>query len=430
MILRRYRDVLAIPEVRMAVLLGLLLRTPLAASFIVLTLHVVDHLGRTYGAAGAVSAASTIALAVSGPWRGRRLDKVGLRTTFAPSLIVGVLVWCVAPFVGYWALIVAVIVAGLMAMPVWAVLRQVILAATPVESRRTALSVDSVATEMSFMIGPAVGVLAATTWDTRWVLLAANLLVLLGGFALWLLNPRLSATPPESAAQSGPAETAPVTAAGAPAAAGAGVDEMTVGDEVHEEKPAKATPARVPTRSWLGPAAAGVLGVTAASTLVLSGTDVSIVALMREQGLDRSIAWVMAFWALGSLLGALVYGALPRSLPGHWLLALLGLATVPVGLAEGAFWACVLVMICGFLCAPTLTATTEQISHLVPERVRGEALGWHGSAITSGSAFGAPIAGVAIDASVPAAGFAAVGATGVVIALLAQIALSRRDRRR
>ena len=61
--LRPYRDVLAIPRVRQALLLGVLVRTPIAASFIVLTLHVVTALHRTYGEAGVVTAASTIAVA-------------------------------------------------------------------------------------------------------------------------------------------------------------------------------------------------------------------------------------------------------------------------------------------------------------------------------------------------------------------------------
>ncbi len=56
-----------------------------------------------------------------------------------------------------------------------------------------------------------------------------------------------------------------------------------------------------------------------------------------------------------------------------------------------------LITVSGFLCAPTITATVEQLSRLVPERFRGEMMGWHGSAMTAGSALGAPLAGFAID---------------------------------
>ena len=59
-----------------------------------------------------------------------------------------------------------------------------------------------------------------------------------------------------------------------------------------------------------------------------------------------------------------------------------------------------------------ITATAEGVAGCVPEQVRGEAMGWHGSALTIGSAIGAPLAGAAIDAIAPWAGFAVVGATG------------------
>ncbi|WP_133756092.1 hypothetical protein [Naumannella halotolerans] len=86
--LSAYRDVLSIPAVRQLILLGLLVRIPLFGSFLVITLHVVDTLGMDYAAAGLLTTVSTLAVAVSGPWRGRRLDRLGLRRTLAPSLII------------------------------------------------------------------------------------------------------------------------------------------------------------------------------------------------------------------------------------------------------------------------------------------------------------------------------------------------------
>jgi hypothetical protein len=63
----RYRRVLASRALRQALLLGFLVRMPIFGGGVVLTLHVVSHLGRPYAAAGLVSAAATIAIAVSGP---------------------------------------------------------------------------------------------------------------------------------------------------------------------------------------------------------------------------------------------------------------------------------------------------------------------------------------------------------------------------
>jgi hypothetical protein len=55
-------------------------------------------------------------------------------------------------------------------------------------------------------------------------------------------------------------------------------------------------------------------------------------------------------------------------------------------------------------------------------------MGWHGSALTAGSAAGAPVAGFAIDGIAPWAGFAFVGVTGAVLAVigLALVAIHRR----
>jgi hypothetical protein len=63
-----------------------------------------------------------------------------------------------------------------------------------------------------------------------------------------------------------------------------------------------------------------------------------------------------------------------------------------------------------------ISATAEAVSRLVPESSRGEAMGWHGSALTVGGALGSPAAGMAIDAVGPWGGFALVGAVGAAVA--------------
>ncbi|EWT04383.1 MFS transporter, partial [Intrasporangium chromatireducens Q5-1] len=86
--LRPYRHVLGVRELRRILVLGFFIRVPMWAGGVLLTLHVVAHLDRTYGQAGLVTAAATVAVAISGPWRGRLLDRIGLRRTVGPSLVV------------------------------------------------------------------------------------------------------------------------------------------------------------------------------------------------------------------------------------------------------------------------------------------------------------------------------------------------------
>jgi MFS family permease len=389
-----YRQILLIRDARNALLLGLLIRTPMWAGAIILTLHVVTTLGHSYFAAGLLTTCSTAAFALSAPWRGRLLDVRGLRRTVLPQLVVLTMVWSVAPWVGYWLLLPLAFIGGLFVVPTFTIVRQVLISSVEERQRSAALSLDSFATELTFMVGPVLGVLAATYLDTRWTLFGAEMLTVLGGVLVWALNPRLLR------------------------------EEDQATEQATEEATDKAT-ADAGGRSWVSPLVLAILAVTAASTVVLTGTDVGIVAALRSMGHPESIGWVLAIWGLGSGVGALLYGALRRPVSVYLLLALLAATTLPVPLAPNRFWLALLLFVAGLFCAPTITATIERLSRLVPARARGEVLGWHGSALTLGSALGAPIAGVAIDRGGWQTGFLVTAATGLVVALAGLAASSR-----
>ena len=282
-----YRPVLANRDTRQALLLGFLIRVPMWAGAVILTLHVVTSLGRSYGEAGLVTAASTVAVAVSGPWRGRLLDRIGLRRTVGPSLVVQAVCWSIAPWVGYAPLIAFAALAGLFVVPTFSILRQVIIRSVPSDQRRTALSLDSSATELSFMAGPAIGVWLATSWDTGWALLVCELTSVAAGFVLWLVNPPLTSesaesepgrdTTGEQVAGDEPGEAARAEAIAA-SSAGGGADVVTPGRAI---------------RGFITFPVAAVYLAAACSTLVLSGTDVSIVAALRTFEATGSIGWVL-----------------------------------------------------------------------------------------------------------------------------------------
>jgi MFS family permease len=377
--LQAYRSVLGIREVRRILWLSLVIRIPMWAANVILTLHVVAHLHRSYGAAGLLTGAVTVALSVSAPWRGRRLDRVGLRGTVAPSLVILAACWSVAPFVGYWPLLMLASFAGLFLVPSFSIVRQVLMHTTAEEQRKTALSIDSVMVEVSFMIGPPIGVLLATYFPTSWALFACEFATIGGGIALWIANPTLRAA-----------------------------------EEPGVERDAGPAPG---VRSWLSVPVFAVLVMAAATTLVLTATDVGVVAALRDMGHQPWIGWELAVWGVGSAVGGLVYGALHRTVPVAALLALLAGTTIPVILAAEPLLLGALLFVTGLFCAPTITATVDALSRVVPERVRGEALGWHGSAMTAGSAIGAPVAGVAIDQVGWHGGFVLPGLLGLAAAL-------------
>ena len=74
--------------------------------------------------AGVVVGAATVGMALGAPWRGRLVDRLGLRRAIAPSVVVESAVWLAAPHLSYEALIGAVFVAGLFLVPVFSVSRQ------------------------------------------------------------------------------------------------------------------------------------------------------------------------------------------------------------------------------------------------------------------------------------------------------------------
>lgn len=382
-----YADLARNRVVRRILLLGLLVRIPIWAAAIVLTLHVVSHLDRSYTAAGAVEMVYSLALAVSGPWRGRRLDRVGLRRAVVPSLVVLTVCWSIAPWLGYWPLLALVGVAGVFMMPIFSIVRQVLIGAVPDSQRTAVLSVDSVVVEISFMIGPVLGVLAAVYLPTPIALVLFQLAVVIGGIALWLDDPPLGNGPDE------------------------GADRI-----------------RTRVREWLSPAVIAILAVSATAVLILTGEDLGTIAAMREMGHTSSIGWVLALWGLGSAVGGIVYGALHRHPPAGVLLVLLAGSTTLVALAEDRWTFSVLLFVSGVFCAPTITATLDDLSRAVPARVRGEAMGWHGSALTLGGAAGAPIVGWAIDRGGWEGGFELAGFLGLAMAVAGLLVQSARRR--
>jgi len=388
-----YRRVLSVPALRQALVLGILVRIPLFAGGVILTLHVVQTLGRSYGAAGIVSAAATVCIAVSGPWRGRLLDSRGLRRVVLPSLVVTAICWSIAPFVGYLPLVLLAALAGLFVVPTFSIIRQAVIAAVPERDRRTALSLDSVAVEVSFMVGPLIGVLAATLWPTSWVLFGIQMLGVVAGVGLWLANPVMRAGRGGSDDRDGEPDGDPDGRAGEPTA-------------------------NLPRSSWFRPRFLAVCAAAAASTIVLSGSDIAFVAALREFGKISLMGPVLAIWGLGSVVGGLVYGMLHRSIPAFLLLGGLSVSTIPIAFAPSVWPLAVLAFLAGLLCAPTITATVDQVSQVVPEAARGEAIGWHGSFMTAGAALGAPVAGLAIDQWGWRGGFVSVSLVGLAVAVV------------
>lgn len=429
-----YRKLLACPPIRRLLLVGMVARIPHSAAGVLLTLHIVLSLGHGYGAAGAAAAIMTIGIALGSPWRGRRVDRVGLRKALIPSIISETVIWSIVPHVQYQWLLPLVFVGGLFTLPIFSVIRQSLGILADGEQRRTAFALDSITTEVVFMVGPAAGAIAATAgWSAIGLTVVGVSTSLAGLFLLWFNPPtRTHAAPILRAAGREGAETVLVGTAEVHQPLQSDIAKPTVkeptaqpfqppreaGAAVMEEHGSR-TGSAAGGFAWLTVGVAAIFAVAAGSGMVVSGTDVGIVGLLERGGRESDIGIVFFFWCAASVVGGILYGAMHRPLPPVWLLLGMAAFTVPLGFATDTWTLALLCILPGLLCAPVLSASSEKVADLVAEARRGEAMGWYGSALTAGIAVGAPIAGVFIDALGPWAGFVSVASAGVLLCLAA-----------
>jgi MFS family permease len=414
-----YRDLLRIRSVRRLLIVGMIARFPHSAAGVLLTLHVVQTLDRGYAEAGAVAAVVTIGIAVGAPWRGRRIDSAGLRRALIPSVVAEAIIWSVAPHLPYHWLLVAALVGGLFTLPAFSVIRQALGVLVEGNRRRTAFTLDAISTEVIFMAGPAVGVVLATQVSTVLGLTLVGIATASAGlFLMWFNPPTRSEQLPDAVT---------VTAA-APSNVGEAAADLIGARNTGAEPAAKDSLVRRGVRRalpWLTVPLVIVMVVAAGAGLVLSGTEVGIIAALELSGNEEQLGLVFVAWCAASVVGGVLYGALHRPIPPSLLLLGMALLTLPLAFADTTLSLALLSIPAGLLCAPVLSAASEKVADLVAEDRRGEAMGWYGSALTSGVALGAPVAGVLIDATGPWGGFTAVA---VVSSLIGVVGLTMRTR--
>lgn len=428
-----YREMLRNAPIRRLLLVGMVARFPHSAAGVLLTLHVVNTMDKGYAAAGAVAAVVTIGIAVGAPWRGRRVDTVGLRRALIPSVIAEAVIWSLAPHASFQWLLVLALVGGVFTLPVFSVVRQSLGVLATGEQRRTAFALDSIATELIFMMGPALGAVIATQISSVVGLTAVGLSAAVAGLLLIWFNPPTRTAEPQDAVTA-------VDEQDAAAAAAISVAPANVQDAPMELTGAglPGGPQNVFTRlgrglagnfGWLTASVAVVFAVAVGAGLLLSSTDVGIVALVEAGGNPSEVGIVFVAWCAASAVGGVVYGAMNRRISPMILLLAMAVLTMPMAFATGTLSLALLSIPAGLLCAPVLSSASERVADLVSEERRGEAMGWYGSAMTAGTALGAPVAGLAIDVIGPWSGFVMAGGAAAALVLVT-LSVRRLMRRR
>ncbi|MEJ2887178.1 MFS transporter [Actinomycetospora aeridis] len=375
--LATYRTVLRLPGLTPLVAVGFAARLPVTATGVVLTLYVAVGLDRGFAAAGLVGGAITAGVAIGAPFVGRLVDRYGLRPVLALCGFVQAAFWGLVPLLDPTALVPAALAAGLLVPPAFAVVRQSLAASVPREHQRPAFALDAMSTEVAYAVGPALGTLAvlALPGTGPWVVGAA---FVLATAALARLDPPVRAEPFRPGERAAP-----------------------------------------PVRSWLRGPMLVALASTAAAILMLTATELSVVAMLTARDETGWFALANTVWCAASLVGGWIYGAAHRPPPTAVLLALLAVGSLPVALG-GPWWTLTLLLVpAGAFCAPALAAAAETVGRLAPDAARGVATGFHGSALMVGATVASPLAGTLIDLVAPAA---AIGAAALIALAVAGVA--------
>ncbi len=385
-----YRRVLSVPGARSLYGLCLIARIPVTAASTALTLRVVLGLHRDFADAGLVATSAAVGAAFGAPLLGHLVDRRGARTALVLTTLSEAAFWTAAAWLPFSWLLPAAFLGGALALPAFSLARLAIVSLLPAEDRQAGLSLDSMSIEVSYAIGPALGVLAVIQLGSATAMLTIGASLVVAGIGLIVLNPATASS------------------------------SSTPEDPVQASSPVR------PGRWWLAPLTLAALVATCGATFTLAGTEIALTASMRAFGHVSLLGVVIVAWCLASIVGGFAYGTMPRRRDPLLLLAILAALTVLLAFAD-AWWVLLLLIVpSGLFCAPLLSSTAEVMAHVSPPGRRGRTLGLHTSALTFGGALGAPLAGAAIDRWSPAAGFVTVGIIGSSLALVALALLRLR----
>lgn len=316
----------------------------------------------SYSLAGGVSAAGLIMLALTAAAVGRLVDRFGQRRVTLPLALWGVTwdaVLVIASFTGApaWTLFAAYPMAAIVAAPDamsrarWAHL----LEGQP-DRLHTAMSLEQVLDEFSFVVGPAVAVLLATTVTPESGFIAASVLYAVGS----LLFVSARSTEP------------PIHPAG-----GAGVGVL------------RNAPILV---------VAVIMVLTGG---ILGANDVVTLAFSAEHGHKNLAGIILAVFALGSCVAALVYGAkaMKGSLSRALLLGTIAMCVLeaPILLVDNLIALSIVLLIAGGATAPTLITSMKLAQTLVRPGQVNESMGVVFTGLLIGVAAGSALSGAVVE---------------------------------
>jgi MFS family permease len=426
-----YLEILRLPGALAFSSAGFLARMPMAMFGLGTVLLIAAVTGR-YGLAGLVAAASSVSYALAAPQFARLSDRFGQRRVLRPQVaLFAVATITFMALAELRAPLAAVIVFGALAgatMPSagpmvrarWSVL----LAGTG--RLHTAFSLESVADEIIFVVGPAlVALLATAVYPAAGV--GAALLLCVTGTLLFAAQrrtqPQPRGLPPRRSRARRPARTPHGPAPGGPAPGGPAPGGPAPSHTREGRFPPETRPRRA--RIWDDvPGLVTLVPVYWFLGAMFATIDLSTVGFAAEHGHVSVAGLVLGTYALGSAIGGLWYGT------RHWRAPLERRFVITLGCTVAGvatFWLqpgfaslFAVIIVAGMSISPTLIAGYGLIEQQAPPERRTEGMTWLSSAISVGVATGSPVAGHLIDAYGARWGYlfaAACGAAAVLTGL-------------
>ncbi len=381
-----FLEVLASPGAWRFSVAGVIGRMPMSM-FGLGTVLLIASVTGSYGLAGIVAAAGSAGYAVCAPQAARLADRFGQRRVLVP--LAAFFAACTLALIAsaelrapLWALLITGGLAGASMPSLGSMVRarwSALLGDSPL--LHTAFSLESVADETIFVIGPAVVTLLAT-------------------------------------------EVYPAAGVGAAMVACVAGTLLFAAQRRTEPPVARAVPRRSGGSAIPAPGLITLAPVYLCMGAMFASIDLSTVDFAQEHGHKPLAGFILGAYALGSAVGGLCYGSRSWTSPAHRRFAIaLGLVTA----GTATFWAMpglivlAAVIFCSGLCiSPTFITGYGLIDQQASAGRRTEGMAWLTSAIAVGVASGSAIAGQIIDAAGARWGYvfaACCGAVAIAVCL-------------
>jgi MFS family permease len=382
-----YRELFTTPGVMGLVIASSIARLPQAMIGIGIITMLVQQTG-LYWLAGAVAGTFTLANALIGPQVSKLVDQRGQRrvlplvTAFSIGMLLALIIAVYMSAPATLLFILAALAGTMPSMPAMIRARWTQLFRGKPELH-TAFSLDTVLTELAFIIGPPLAIGLSGSFFAEAGPLVAVLLLVVGVTAFLMQR-----------------QTEPKVIVGI-------------------RRSARST--------LLIPGVRTIVLALLAMGVIGGSIDVAVVAFANVQGWPASASFILAAYALGSMIAGLTFGALRISLPiekqffiGVLITAVT--AVLPI-LSPDVYILSGMLFVAGMSFAPTMVVVMNLGTTIVPPSRITEGLTWMTTGISIGVALGGVLAGLVIDVYGAQAGFGVAIVAGLSMVVIVCLGL-------